>query len=72
MELAIKARAKELVADASRQAEEKVREMEERMAILLEAERNRNDAGHRALYELLVVSFSRILAKSCTRCSFHY
>ena len=40
--------------------------MEERTAILLEAERNQNDASHWALYELLVVSFSRILAKSCT------
>ena len=40
--------------------------MEERVARLLEEERNRNDASHRALYELLVVSFSCILAKSCT------
>ena len=66
MELTIEARDKVVVAKAARQAEEKVREMEERTAILLEAERNRNDAGHRALYELLVLSFSRILAKSCT------
>ena len=66
MGLAIEVRAKEFVAEATRQVEEKVREMEERTANLLEAERNRNDAGHRALYELLVLSFSRILAKSCT------
>ena len=65
MELTIEFRAKELVAEATRQAEEKVREMEERTANLLE-ERNRNDTGHRALYEILVVSFSRILAKLCT------
>ena len=65
MELAIEARAKELVAEATRQAEEKVREVEERTANLLEAKRNWNDADHRALYEILVVSFSRILAKSC-------
>ena len=72
MDLAIEARAQELVAEATRQAEEKVREMEERTTNLLEAERNRNNASHRALYEILVVSFSHILAKSCTQCSFHY
>ena len=66
VDLAIEARAQELVAEATRQADEKVRDMEERTANLLEAERNRNDASHRALYKLLVVSFSCILAKSCT------
>ena len=40
--------------------------MEERTARLVEEERNRNDASHQALYELLVVSFSCILGKSCT------
>ena len=45
---------------------ERERDMEERTASLLEAKRNWNDASHRALYELLVVSFSCILAKSCT------
>ena len=65
MDLAIEARAQELVAEATRQAEEKVRDMEERIANLLEVEMNRNDASHRAQYEILVVSFSRILAKSC-------
>ena len=54
------------MAEATRQAEEKVMEMEERMANLFEAERNQNNASHWALYEILVVSFSRILAKSCT------
>ena len=54
------------MAEATRQAEQKVREMEERTANLLEAERNQNDVGHWALYEILMVSFSRILAKSCT------
>ena len=29
-------------------------------------ERNRNELGQRALYELIVVSFFCILAKSCT------
>ena len=65
MELAIEARAQELLAEANRQAAQREREFEERTASLLEAERNRNDASHRALYELLVVSFSCILAKSC-------
>jgi hypothetical protein len=66
MELAIEARAQELLAEANRQAAERERDMEERTARLVEEERNRNDASHRALYELLVVSFSCILAKSCT------
>ena len=66
MELAIDARALELLAEAKKQAEQRERELEEWMASMLEAERNRNDASHRALYELLVVSFSCILAKSCT------
>ena len=72
MELAVEASAQELLAEANRQAEEKVREMGERTANLLEAERKRNDASHQAQYEILMVSFSRILAKSCTQCSFHY
>ena len=66
MELAIEARAQQLLAEANRQAKQRERELEERTANLLEAERNRNDAGHCALYEILVVSFSCILAKSCT------
>ena len=45
---------------------EREREMEDRTAKLLEEERNRNDAQNRALYELFVVSFFCILAKSCT------
>ena len=35
---------------AKREAAERERELEERTASLLEAERNRNDASHRALY----------------------
>ena len=57
---------KELVEEAKREAAEREREMEERIAKLLEEERNRNEVSHRDLYELLVVSFSYILAKSCT------
>ena len=72
VDLAIKARAQELVAEATRKTDEKVRHMEEGTTNMLEAERNRNDASHWALYEILVVSFSRILVKSCTQCSFHY
>ena len=45
VDLAIEARAQELVAEATWKADEKVREMEERTANLLEAERNRNDAS---------------------------
>ena len=66
MDLTVEARAQALLAEANRQAAERERDMEERTARLLEEERNRNDASHRALYELLVVSFSCILAKSCT------
>ena len=55
-----------LLEAARRQAEERERELEERTARLLEEERNRNDAQNRALYDILVVCFSCILAKSCT------
>ena len=55
-----------LLEEEKREAAEREREMEERTAKLLEEERNRNEASHRALYELLVVRFSCILAKSCT------
>jgi hypothetical protein len=51
--------------------QEREREFEERTASLLEEERARNDMANRAMYELLVVSFFCILAKSCTYCSFH-
>ena len=66
VDLAIEARAQEFLAEANRQAKQREIKLEERTASLLEAERNRNDASHRALNELLVVSFSCILAKSCT------
>ena len=66
MDLAIEARAQELLAEANMQAKDRETELEQRTARMLEEERNRNDASHRALYELLVVSFSCILAKSCT------
>ena len=52
--------------EAQREAEEKHREMEEKTAKLLEEERNQNDSANRALYELIVVHFSCILAQSCT------
>ena len=55
-----------LLEEAKREAVEREREMEERMAKLLEEERNRNDIANRALYELIVVRFSCILAQSCT------
>jgi len=55
-----------LLEEAKREAAEREREMEERTAKQFEEERNRNEASHRALYELLVVRFSCILAKSCT------
>ena len=55
-----------LLEEAKREAAERVREMEERMAKLLEEERNRNEESHRSLYELLMVRFSCILAQSCT------
>ena len=55
-----------LLEEAKREAAEREREMEERTAKLLEEERNRNEASHQALYELVVVHFSCILAQSCT------
>ena len=56
----------ELLEEAKREAAEREREMEERTAKLLEEERNRNEASNQALYELIVVRFSCILAQSCT------
>ena len=50
---------------------QEARELEERTARLLEEERARNDVSHRAMYELIMVSFFLILAKSCTTGSFH-
>ena len=47
-------------------AAEKELAAEEKTARLFEEERARNEAAHRAMYELLVVSFFCILAKSCT------
>ena len=55
-----------LLEEAKREAAEREREMEERKAKLLEEEMNRNEASNRALYELIVVRFSCILAQSCT------
>ena len=52
--------------EAQREAAEREREMEERTTKLLEEERNQNEASNRALYELIVVRFSCILAQSCT------
>ena len=57
--------------ERDRQLAERDKENEERTARLLEEERNRNDSANRAMYELFVVSFFCILAKSCTQCSFH-
>ena len=57
-----------LVEEAKREAQREAgeREMEERTTKLLEEERNRNDSANWALYELIVVHFSCILAQSCT------
>ena len=55
-----------LLEDRDQQAVEKKRDLEERTTRLLDEERARNDAAHPAMYELLVVSFFCILAKSCT------
>ena len=55
-----------LLEEAKREAVKREREMEERTAKLLEEERNRNDSDNRALYELIMVRFSCILAQSCT------
>jgi tRNA(Ile2) C34 agmatinyltransferase TiaS len=65
-------RTQALLAERDRQVEEKQRELEEKTARLMEEERARNDMQNRAMYELLMVSFFCILAKSFTQCSFHY
>ena len=53
-------------AHPDQQAEEKQWELEEKTARMMEEERARNDMQNRAMYELLVVSFFCILAKSFT------
>ena len=55
-----------LLEEAKREAAERERERGERTAKLLEEARNRNEASHRALYELIVVRFLCILDQSCT------
>ena len=55
-----------LLEEAKREAAERERELEERTTKLLEEERNWSEVSNRALYELIVVHFSCILAKSCT------
>ena len=55
-----------LLEERDQVAAEKELLLEEKTARLLEEERARNDAAHWAMYELLVVSFLCILAKSCT------
>ena len=59
-------RTQALLEERDRVAAEKKLLAEEKTARLLEEERARNEAAHRAMYELLVVSFFCILAKSCT------
>jgi tRNA(Ile2) C34 agmatinyltransferase TiaS len=59
-------RTQALLAERDRQAEEKQWELEEKTAKMLEEERSRNDMQNWAMYELLVVSFFCILAKSFT------
>ena len=55
-----------LLEEAKREAAERERELEERTTKLLEEERNWSEVSNRALYELIVVRFSCILAQSCT------
>ena len=68
---AVRAKTQAAFEERDRQAVERDGENEERTARLLEEERNRNDSANWARYELFVVSFFCILAKSCTQCSFH-
>ena len=51
---------------AMAEKDKEIRELEERTTALVEAERARNEASTRAIYELFVVSFFCILAKSRT------
>ena len=55
-----------LLEDRDRVAAENELLAKEKIARLLEEERAWNDAAHQAMYELIVVSFFCILAKSCT------
>ena len=52
------------MAEKERLAEEKERLAEERTTMMMEEERAQNDAGHRTIYELLVVSYSCIFSQS--------
>ena len=45
--------------------DKEMKELEERTTALVEAERARNEASTRAIYELFVVSFFFIFVKSC-------
>ena len=49
MELAVEARAQELLVEANREAAQREKELEGRTARMVEEERKQNDAGHRAL-----------------------
>lgn len=48
---------REAMQAAMAEKDKEIRELEERTTALVEAERARNDASNRAIYELFVVSF---------------
>ena len=48
---------REAMQAANAEKDKEIRELEERTTALVEAERARNDASTRAIYELFVVSF---------------
>ena len=54
---------REAMRTAMAEKDKEIRELEERTTALVEAERARNDASNRAIYELFVVSFFFMLYK---------
>ena len=61
MEVAIEARAQELLAEANRQATQRERELEERTTSMLEEERNQNNAGHLHITQIMHGMFTSLL-----------
>ena len=54
---AVNLKEREAMQAAMAEKDKEIRELEERTTALVEAERARNDASNRAIYELFVVSF---------------
>ena len=63
---------REAMQAAMAEKDKEIRELEERTTALVEAERARNDASTRAIYELFVVSFFfMFISNLAFECPFH-